>query len=269
MLTLRRVAPREWEFVYPRTHREIMNEFDSGCELYESGDLVGAEAVFKKMLAQMPDHIEAIHHLAMVLSDRGLSDEARGLWEQAVRIGRKAFPSEFDTQEDLLEWGWLDNRPFLRALHGLGLACLRAGDVEEALKIFQELLRLNPNDNQGNRVVAGRMLVQLGKLDEALDLYGRYPEDIMPDTLYGRALVLFQMERKREANRALRRAIEDMPLVAKELLKARHRLPKSVIEGSIEVGGADEAYYYWQEWGSLWKETPGALEWLREYYTKI
>ena len=269
MLALRRVAPREWEFVYPRTHRDVMNEFQSGCELYEAGEPTTAEAIFKNVLAQIPDHIDAIHHLAMVLSDRGLSDEARDLWEQAVRIGRKAFPPEFDTQGDLLEWGWLDNRPFLRALHGLGLAYLWQGDVEEALKIFQELLRLNPNDNQGNRAMAGRILVQLGKLDEALNLYGHYPEDIMPDTLYGRALVLFQMGRKREANRALRRAIEYMPLVAKELLKARHRLPKSVIEGSVTVGGADEAYYYWREWGSLWKVNPGALDWLREYYAKV
>ncbi len=72
-----------------------------GCELCESGELVGPEAIFKNVLAQMPDHIDAIHHLAMVLSDRGLSDEARGLWEQAVSIGRKAFPPEFDPQEAL------------------------------------------------------------------------------------------------------------------------------------------------------------------------
>ncbi|MFC1999975.1 tetratricopeptide repeat protein [Chloroflexota bacterium] len=269
MLTLRRVAPREWEFVYPQTHRDVMNEFHSGCELYEAGEPAAAEAIFENVLAQMPDHIDAIHHLAMVLSDSGRSQEARSLWEQAVRIGRKAFPPEFDPQEDRLEWGWLDNRPFLRALHGLGFACLWAGDMEEALKIFQELLQLNPNDNQGNRTIAGKILVQFGRLDEALDLYNRFPEDIMPETLYGRALVLFRLGRKREANRALRQAIEDVPLVARELLKARHRLPKSAIAGFIVAGGADQAYYYWQEWGRQWKGTPGALEWLREYYAKV
>jgi hypothetical protein len=29
------------------------------------------------------------------------------------------------------------------------------------------------------------------------------------------------------------------------------------------VGGADEAYYYWESWGQFWEGDPEALEWLR------
>jgi uncharacterized membrane protein len=29
------------------------------------------------------------------------------------------------------------------------------------------------------------------------------------------------------------------------------------------MGGADEAYYYWENWGRFWEEDSKALEWLR------
>ena len=49
--------------------------------------------------------------------------------------------------------GWLENRPFLRCLHGLALVKYEEGAIEEALRLFQELLSLNPNDNQGVRAM--------------------------------------------------------------------------------------------------------------------
>ena len=125
MLELSRVAPHEWEFVYPTICDDLMDEFHTGCESYEEGNLDEAERIFRAVLAQMPDHLDAIHHLALVLSERGLLAEARDLWEQTNRIGHKAFPQDFKLGRDRLEWGWLENRPFLRCLHGLGLGQIR------------------------------------------------------------------------------------------------------------------------------------------------
>ena len=66
MLKLSRVGSQEWEFVYPKTYSQTMDEFYSGCESFEEGDLLKAESIFKSVLAEMPDHLDAIHHLAMV-----------------------------------------------------------------------------------------------------------------------------------------------------------------------------------------------------------
>jgi tetratricopeptide (TPR) repeat protein len=263
MLKLSRVAPHEWEFVFPNAYNDLMDEFHSGCESYEEGNLDEAEKVFKMVLAQMPDHLDAIHHLALVLSERDLYDQARDLWEQAVRIGRKAVPQDFELGKDRLEWGWLENRPFLRCLHGLALARYDEGEVEEALRLFQELLSLNPNDNQGVRAMAEEALFKLGRLEDALEITEQYREDVMPETLYGRALALFKLGRRREASVALKQAIRYLPLVRKELLKTGHRLPRTARPDMVSVGGADEAYYYWQHWGQFWEEDPEALEWLR------
>lgn len=264
MLELSKVTPHEWEFVNPDIYRELMDTFHAGCESYEEGNIDKAERIFRTVLSEMPDHLDAIHHLAIVLSERSLPDEAHDLWAQAVRIGRKAFPKDFKIGKDRLDWGWLENRPFLRCLHGLALTKYDDGEIEEALQLFQELLSLNPNDNQGVRVVAVEALFNLGELESALVITMRYPDDVMPATIYGRALALFKLGRRKEATVALRDAIEYQPLVVKELLKTKHRLPGTAKPGVFTMGGADEAYYYWQRWGQYWQEDAEALNWLRK-----
>jgi tetratricopeptide (TPR) repeat protein len=264
MLKLSQMAPHEWEFVYPDIYHQLMEEFNKGCESYEEGDNDEAERIFRAVLAQMPDHIDAIHHLAMVLSERNLSSQARDLWEQAVRIGHKAFPQNFKVNSDILEWGCLDNRPFLRCLHGLALVRYKEGKTEEALKLFQDLLSLNPNDNQGIRAIVIALLFKLGRFEDALGITEHYPDDIMPETLYGRALALFKLGQRKKATAALKKAIRHSPLIGKELLKTRHRLPGTATPDMITVGGADEAYYYWEDSGSFWEQDADTLEWLRK-----
>ena len=44
-----------------------------------------------------------------------------------------------------------DNRPFLRCLHGYGIALWKSGKIDAAAAIFKRLLWLNPTDNQGVR----------------------------------------------------------------------------------------------------------------------
>ena len=79
MLELSRMAPYEWEFSYPAIYDDLMNEFHKGCESYEEGNIDNAERIFRAVLSQMPDHLDAIHHLALILSNRGMLAKARDL----------------------------------------------------------------------------------------------------------------------------------------------------------------------------------------------
>jgi tetratricopeptide (TPR) repeat protein len=261
MLKLTEFGNEEWEFVYPASAKDVTGEFHRGCEFLEDGQITEAEKIFKSVLAQMPDHIDAIHHLAIVNLNQGLSAQARELWQQAVRIGRKAFPPDFQPGQDHLPWDLLDNRPFLRALHGLALAKFNSGETEEALQLFQELLALNPFDNQGARVMAVESLFKLGRFEDILKITDKFRWDIMPDTLYGRALALFRLNQRKKATLALKRAVLDFPMVGRELLKKRHKIPQT--PGFRMMRGDDEeAYEYWSRFGQFWEEDPEACEWL-------
>jgi len=265
MLTLRQVGPHYWRFIYPAPYEELTDRFHAGCEMLEMGDNLAAEVAFRSTLSQMPDHLDAIHHLALVLSDRGEVDHASDLWRLSVVIGRMAFPPEFEWGVDRLEWGDLDNRPFLRCLHGHALDLYEQQHVEQALGLFQELLSLNPNDNQGARAMALEALFHLDRWKEAFDLTMRYPDDILCETLYGRALALFKLGDQRLRRLALSEAVGIRPRVKAELLKEKHRRPRASSPFGVALGSAEEAYEYWQRYGRFWKQDPAALEWLGSF----
>ncbi|MCF8026124.1 MAG: hypothetical protein K9K82_11650 [Desulfobacteraceae bacterium] len=77
-----------------------------------------------------------------------------------------------------------------------------------------------------------------------------------------------QFNRIKEAHNALKEAEAALPLVAAEIAKKQHRKPKNLETKYIAHGGKDEAYIYWMENGKHWKETPGAIEFVREYLSK-
>jgi hypothetical protein len=51
----------------------------------------------------------------------------------------------------VLAWGLIDNRPFLRCKQGYGLCLWRLERWEEAARVFERMLWMNPSDNQGIR----------------------------------------------------------------------------------------------------------------------
>ena len=62
--------------------------------------------------------------------------------EAGFRIGELSLGQGFD---GLLPWGWIDNRPFLRCMHGFGLCLWRLSRFEEPESIVDRMLWLNPS----------------------------------------------------------------------------------------------------------------------------
>lgn len=264
-LGVQRMGDHEWRFRYPRLDGEVFERFHAVLEVMDEGELGKVLGPLRQLVKEFPEFLDARHHLAIAIKrDPQMAFMATHEWRSAVRMGLDALPPDFVLGRDLLEWGWLDNRPFLRACHGLALDCLARGDTGEALAICQDLLDLNPNDNQGVRTLLVGCLFERRRPAEALAVCDRYPGDGMPALLFGRVLALFMLNRKDEAVAALAEAAEYSPLVAKELTKKTHHAPRDHYPGFITVGGADEAFYYWREAGDFWKRTPGALAFVRE-----
>lgn len=264
MQKLERVAPTEWRFRWPRTFWDESVKVDDAVDQMNGGQPDRAARALRGILRRYPEHLDAMHHLALVLDGQGREAEAFKLWEGAVDLGRTAFPPRaFQRGRDLLEWGWLENRPFLRCLDGLMLANRDAGRDDQALMIGRELLKLNPNDNQGVRCVVADVLLEAERYAEVVETLAPYGDDLLAETLYGRALALFALSRLDEADDALRDAIERLPLVAEELLKEAHPAVEGPMPGHETIGGPDQAYNYWEAQGDFWTTLPGALKWLK------
>jgi hypothetical protein len=109
--------------------------------------------------------LDAHAHLGNLMFDHFPKDAMRH-YAVGMSIGELSLAKGFD---GLLPWGYIDNRPFLRCMHGYGLCLWRLGRPDEAGRIFDRILWLNPSDNQG-----ARFLVQEIRAGFAwADLYGQ------------------------------------------------------------------------------------------------
>ena len=254
------VGDHQWMFVEPRELREVYDDFDYGCILLEEGEVTKAEKLLRKVVRKAPLHIDALHHLAIIQDVKGETEEARKLWTKGVEAGRSALTKKIKPG-DLFEWGWIENRPYLRCLDGLATRTLQDGDTAQAMSMFEELLSFNPNDNQGVREDLVEIYLEQNELKKAVELCRKYKDDILVGVSYGYPLTLFKLGKREQASKMIKKVIKKSPKIAKELFKKSHKKPKSEMPGYLAVGSWDEAYIYWQRYGKFWDAE--ALEWLR------
>ena len=219
-----------------------------------------ATALAKQALEISEDCADAYCILAR--SAKSLA-KATQLYRQGVAAGERAIgPQAFE--EDVGHfWGLLETRPYMRARAGLAGALWTAGDEAEAVAHYQDMLRLNPGDNQGLRYVLLGCLLQMGAWGDAEKLYAAYEDDGMATWVYSRALLDFQRKGDSAAARkALSRARSTNPHVPAYLL-GEAELPPT-LPGYHGFGDENEAILYVAEHQPAWLIVPGALGWLRD-----
>lgn len=106
------------------------------ADLRQAGYLRDATTLLKTLLAEDERCIDAWVHLGNFAFDTNGPKAALELYETAVSIGEQSLPEHFD---GLLPRELVDNRPFLRALHGLGLCAWRQRRWDDAEAIFTNL----------------------------------------------------------------------------------------------------------------------------------
>ncbi len=120
------------------------------AEWHRAKRLDDAEAVYRQVFEAQPAHIDALHLLGVIYSQRGDHATAERLIRQALRENPSA-----DTYHNNLG----------KALHGLGR-------LEEAAASYQRTLELNPS-----HVLAcnnlGKVFAELGRWEEAIANFRR------------------------------------------------------------------------------------------------
>ncbi len=161
----------------------------------------------------------------------------------------------------VLESRYEENHPALRGLMRRLELSLRHGDNQAMERDARLLLKLDPNDDQGVRLLIMDDLLRSGRYADALALADKYSGDSEPDLLFGAALASFRQGGKQEAESLLTKAMKEFPLVAPMLLKKSPRVPR--VQEDTGPGSAGQAWYYRESALDLWQETPEALIWLR------
>jgi len=228
--------------------------------VYEALEATGKRRLelARKALTISPDCADAY---VLMAEEATTVEQARRFYEQGVAAAERALGPGAFTEDAGHFWGVVETRPYMRARYGLATVLWLAGERQDAIRHAQDLLRLNPGDNQGVRyVLATWLLVQ--DEDNALDLLlASYPDEDGAVWTYTRALHTFRRRGAGPAaEKALGKAFQANPHVPLYLLGVTPfpALPPQY----YGIGDENEALMYLQEAAGAWLDTPGAIEWV-------
>lgn len=217
------------------------------------------DALARRALKLQPDCVDAYILLAMDAPD---PQAARPLLEQAVTAGERSLGPRFFREEVGSFWLLLETRPYMQAREMLASCLWQLGERREACAQYQELLRLNPNDNQGIRYLLASSLLEMEEHEALARLLATYAKDATAAWAYTALLLAFRLKGPTAANRKkLAKALEANPFVPDYLL-GRKLLPQELPD-LIGLGEESEAMEYVAANRTAWALTPGALDWLR------
>lgn len=224
-----------------------------------------------------PECLEAWLALGVHEMDPG---KALEFIDKGIAYGRLRFESLIScVEEDLGLWGWIEARDFLRLLEQRAILLLELDQAEEAIMVYQEIIALNPKDNQGVRAGLLRLLLVFHRLEDANALLDRFKNDIMPDIAFGSAFVSIVEAMDKTgyelpeaeapgggdslttlmnslgpefdaAKKKLKKAAEINPFIP---LYIDHPQVMGVeVPDMFRIGGPFEAIIYAQKWAPLW-----------------
>ena len=117
-------------------------------ERHRTGQMNEAEGIYRQILAQQPNHAEALHSLGVLEGQGGKLDVAAELIGRAIALNRQA--------------------PLYR--HNLGKIFFKSGRVVEAAAQYREALRLSPGEVAILFDLAAALQV-MGEVGEAAEVY--------------------------------------------------------------------------------------------------
>lgn len=141
--------------------RKVSLNEDNVNELYyDAMELVGGDRIgikkAEKLLVQalkIDEHNVQTHigfvHIYSALKNRKKSKEY-------IKIAYDETIKKFSSWPKRMEWGYIENRAYMRAIQYRADLYADEREKEKAIELYRLLLKLNPNDNQGVRyTIAG------------------------------------------------------------------------------------------------------------------
>lgn len=132
----------EMEQVTPGTDIDDLDDpIVHAADLHRAGYDREAVRLLEGLLDDDRRCIDAHVHLGLIAFDGEGPKAALPFYEAGVAVGEQALPDGF---AGVLPWGLVDNRPFLRALHGLGLCAWRQRRWDDADRALMTRVWLDP-----------------------------------------------------------------------------------------------------------------------------
>src|ERR1019366_669713 len=249
-------------YVYDLTERgkELDEEHNA---LYRKDMKIAARiAAIEDLLKIWPGHANAAVALARFHGQKEHFGDAIDLLEPVIFDLQKFWP------DDLVGAGgipadWPGNKPLLTTYAYMVIDLAESGDRPSAKAYVKDYLTFNPLDNLGVRQKAIEYAIADGEYPDALRLINEAPDQISAYNLFGRALLGYVLKAN-DAEVALKNAIQSRPLIWREFVSDKHRMPHHYNPGWVRYFSPEEAYNYYESWSGLWLQKHGAMLWLKK-----
>lgn len=260
------VIGKRIEDIIPKKKDPKSNKEKSDDLMYRAYDNEPEEGIryAHQALEFDPGNIRAYNYLAEMESD---NEKALSLYKKAVESGEKQLGKQFFKENKGHFWGMLETRPYMTAKFGLAQCLEKQGKWKDTIKILQEMLVLNPNDNQGVRYVLSGLLLYQKQYGIFYRLHQQYADEESAFWLFNYAYFVFKTHGStKAANIALQKAYHSNTHVI-DFLFGNKQMPK-VLEDYYTPGEENEAIHYLVENLKLWVESPEAMEWVYRFSKK-
>lgn len=197
-------------------------------------------------------------HIASHWHRQGKPKKALDAALLGLRVSNRLIPEGFAGR---IEWGHLDNRPYLRAMHVALLSYMRLRRHKDAVTRIELMLARNPNDNQGVRYLLGSEALRAGDYDRAQAAY-EAEADSYPPYFYELALCHMLREDWVAAATALRRGFAANLYIAEILGGNPNPVPLAIWHGT-DLAEPEIAHDYMQMYGTLWHSQPDSFAFTR------
>lgn len=244
---------------HSRQERRMIAErlFDASCDCR---DPMMAIAYALRAVRLDPACLDA--RVLLAIAAGGPSSELIEELETIVAVGEADFGPEFFKENHGHFWGLMETRPYMRARHKLAYELYEAGRIGDAIRHYEEMLKLNPGDNQGLRYSLLAHYLEANDLDGARRVLKTYGDEPFALFLWARVLERYLSGDLIEAVEALQQARRQNPHV-ESFLVGKAKVPKTLPD-YYGIGDIAEAVTCVDAIGPAWKKHREAIQWLKK-----
>jgi tetratricopeptide (TPR) repeat protein len=245
--------------------------YSNGDKFVDAAREVKSPAKTLKLARQALDaDLDCIDAYILISHQAATLAEKLTLLREATLVGDRLW-QPYTKKKDMQWWRYIGTRPYMRALHEFGLACMAANDDNEAEVAFAKLLKLNPNDNQGVRELLQERYADIEKLLQ------KYPKDYLLGSYMAKLACLMEQnnfDKIKEFSDEINERNQFVLPNLRNCLISKSFDPLTVPSaGMVGIGSFEEAMNYicvgWDFWskpkikdkfGELFKDIPDVAE---------
>ena len=258
-----------WKKIYGTFHskQKLAEEYLKKAQSTTDRDTV--VEYLHKALECDSDCLEAEYFLAVIESNGDFKkclEESQKVLEHGEKLMRERgfLPDQVGRFWDIEE-----TRPYMRVLDNYADILISRQMYDEAIKIQERMIELNPGDNQGVRWTLSHLYAMTLDEEGAEKLLNMYPDDASSVHLMGHAELYYRLNKPQKVKEILR-SIKEINIGFGEFVGAlgsSNRL-NAIRAGrnpyGIAIATADELVYEYDTYAYVYEAAKGFERWLKK-----